>query len=78
MLKIGFNASNYCICYYTHIINICSAHIIASVMSTTKCYLSNLGVPLDSNLATCNDSDDSSDDNDSDNGSDDNDPDDGP
>ncbi len=73
--KIGFNASNHRIRCYAHIINICSAHIIASVTSTTKRYLSDLGVPLDSNLATCDDSDDSSDDDDSDDGSDDDDPD---
>src|SRR6266581_3551980 len=66
--KIGFNASNHRIRCYAHIINICSAHIIASVMSTTKRYLSDLGVPLDSNLATCDDSDDGSDDDDPDNG----------
>ena len=47
-------------------------------MSTTKRYLSDLGVPLDSNLATCDDSDDSSDDDDSNDGSDDDDPDNGP
>jgi len=76
--KIGFNASNHRIRCYAHIINICSTHIIASVTSTTKRYLSDLGVPLDSNLATCDDSDDSSDDDDSDNGSDDDDPDNGP
>jgi len=62
---------------YAHIINICSSHIIASITSTAKCYLSDLKVPLDSNLAICDDSDDGSDDDDSDDGSDDDDSDDG-
>src|SRR5712691_10909234 len=80
--KIRFDALNNRIRCYAHIINICSSHIIASVTSTTKCHLSNLEVPLDSNFATCNDSDnrpdndnsnDGSDDDNSDNSSDDDD-----
>ena len=77
--KIQFNALNNCICCYTHIINICSSHIVASVTSTTKHQLSNLQVPLsndsdnhpddnNSNDSSNNDSDDGSDDNNSDNG----------
>jgi len=69
--KIDFNALNNRIRCYAHIINICSSHVIASITSTAKRYLSDLEVPLDSNLAICDDSDDGSDDNDSDDGSDD-------
>jgi len=56
---------------YAHIINICSSHIIASVTSTTNHHLSNLEVPLDSNFATCDDSDDHPDNDNSNDGSDD-------
>ena len=82
--KIRFDALNNRIRCYTHIINICSSHIIASVTSTTKRQLSNLEVPLgddsddrpdddNSNDGSNDDSDDGSDDDDSNNGSDDND-----
>ncbi len=71
--KIDFHASKNRVRCYAHIINICSSHIIASVTTTTKRYLSDLEVPLDSNFATCDDSDDGSDDDDSDDGSDDDD-----
>lgn len=64
--KIDFNALKNRIRCYAHIINICSSHIIASLTSTAKRYLSDLEVPLDSNLATRNDSDNDSDDDDSD------------
>jgi hypothetical protein len=49
---------------YAHIINICSSHIIASMTSTSKSYLSDLKVPTDSNYATRDDSDGESDDDD--------------
>ncbi|KAN0130186.1 hypothetical protein V8E53_011943 [Lactarius tabidus] len=38
---------------YAHIINICSSHIVASVTSTPKSYISDLKVPIDSNIVTC-------------------------
>jgi hypothetical protein len=48
---------------YAHIINVCSSHIIASMMSTSKSYLSDLKVATDSNYATRDDSDGESDNN---------------
>src|SRR5712691_9777883 len=69
--KIRFDALNNRIRCYAHIINICSSHIIASVTSTTNRHLSNLEVPLDSNFATCDDSDDHPDNDNSNDGSDD-------
>jgi len=69
--KIRFDALNNRIRCYAHIINICSSHIIASVTSTTNHHLSNLEVPLDSNFATCDDSDDRPDNDNSNDGSDD-------
>jgi hypothetical protein len=65
--KITFNPLDGRIHCYAHIINICSSHIVASVTSTSKSYLVNLGVPVGSSHVTC-DSDDSDD---SDDGSDD-------
>ena len=65
--KITFNPLDGRIRCYAHIINICSSHIVASVTSTSKSYLANLGVPVGSSHVTC-DSDDSDD---SDDGSDD-------
>jgi hypothetical protein len=43
---------------YAHIINICCSHIVTSITSTSKSYLSNLKVPIDSNHATHDNSDD--------------------
>jgi len=47
MATIDFSSLNNCICCYAHIINICSAHIIASVTSSKKRHLSGLGIPAD-------------------------------
>jgi len=55
---LDFNSLNHCIHCYTHIINICSSHIVASVTSTSKSYLSDLKVPVDPNNVTCDDDDD--------------------
>jgi len=59
MATIDFSSSNNRICCYAHIINICSAHIIASVTSSKKHDLSSLGIPAD---GSGNGSDDDSDD----------------
>jgi len=47
MATIDFSSLNNHICCYAHIINICSAHIIASVTSSKKYHLSSLGIPAD-------------------------------
>jgi len=62
---LDFDSLNHRICCYAYIINICSSHIIASVTSTSKSYLSDLKVPVDPNNVTCNDDND---DNESDDG----------
>jgi len=61
---LDFDSLNHCIHCYAHIINICSSHIIASVTSTSKSYLSDLKVPVDPNNVTCdnNNNDDKLDD----------------
>jgi hypothetical protein len=61
---VGFDHLNHCIRCYAHIINICSSHIIASVTSIPKSYISDLKVPVGLNVAICDDSNDSSDDGD--------------
>ena len=62
-MKVGFDCLGHHICCYAHIINICSSHIIASVTSTSKSYLFNLKIPVDSNyVASGGQSDDDSDD----------------
>jgi hypothetical protein len=43
--EIDFNPLNHHIHCYTHIINICSSHIVASMTPTSKLYLSDLKVP---------------------------------
>ncbi|KAN0135285.1 hypothetical protein V8E53_006850, partial [Lactarius tabidus] len=53
-IAVGFNHRNNHVQCYAHIINICSSHIVASVTSTPKSYISNLKVPIDSNIVTCN------------------------
>jgi hypothetical protein len=52
-IAVGFDHRNNCVRCYAHIINICSSHIVASVTSTPKLYISNLKVPIDSNIVTC-------------------------
>lgn len=61
---VDFNHLNHRVRCYAHIINICTSHIIASVTSTPKSYVSEPGVPTDSESATHDDSDDESDDGD--------------
>lgn len=61
---LNFDACNHRIRCYAHIINICSSHIISSVTSVSKKYLSSLKVPFVSNRMSCGDSDDDEDDED--------------
>jgi len=70
--KIGFDPLDCRICCYTHIINICTSHVIASATSTSKSYLANLKVPVNLDNVACGDSNNMSDDSASDIGLDDN------
>jgi hypothetical protein len=45
---VGFDSLNHRVRCYAHIINLCSSHVVASVTSTSKAYLSELDVPIDS------------------------------
>jgi hypothetical protein len=61
--KVDFDHLNHRIRCYAHIINICSSHIIASVTSTSKSYLSDLEAPVHLDYVACGGpSDDESDD----------------
>jgi hypothetical protein len=53
VIAVGFDHKNNHVRCYAHIINICSSHIVASVTSTPKSYISDLKVPIDSNIVTC-------------------------
>lgn len=50
--SINFDPLNHHVRCYTHIINICSSHIVTSMTSTSKSYLSYLKVPVSSSVAT--------------------------
>ena len=58
---VDFNHLNNCVRCYAHIINICSSHVISSMTSVSKRYLSELKVPINPSPMTCNDSEDESD-----------------
>jgi hypothetical protein len=66
MTKIGFDPKDHRIRCYAHIINICSSHIVASTTPTSKSYLSDLKVPLDTNHTTLDNSDSEADSDDDD------------
>ena len=57
-IAVNFDNLNHHVWCYTHIINICSSHIISSVTSVSKWYLSKLKVPIDSNSTIRDESDD--------------------
>jgi hypothetical protein len=57
-IGFDFDAIKHRIRCYAHIINICSSHVIASVTSVSKSYLSALKVPFDSNRVFCDDFED--------------------
>jgi hypothetical protein len=61
-IAIDFNHLNHCVRCYAHIINICSSHVISSMMSVSKQYLSELKVPINPSHTFHDDSDDESDD----------------
>jgi len=69
--SINFNPLNHRVCCYAHIINICSLHIVASMTSTSKSYLSCLKVPISSSIVTCSKPNNRADNSNSDKGSDD-------
>jgi hypothetical protein len=62
-VAVGFDNLKHRVRCYAHIINICSSHIISSVTSVSKQYLSELEVPVGSN-PIIHDSEDESDDDD--------------
>jgi hypothetical protein len=45
-VRVNFDPLNHCIWCYTHIINVCSSHIVASATSISKSHLSGLNVPV--------------------------------
>jgi len=53
--KVNFNHLDNRVRCYAHIINICCLHIIASVTSIPKLYLSDLKVPISSDYASRDD-----------------------
>ncbi|SRR5258708_7040004 len=57
-IGLNFNHLKHCVWCYTHIINICSSHIISSMTSVSKWYLSNLKVPADTDCMFCAEDDD--------------------
>src|SRR5258707_5379581 len=59
---LDFDHLKHCIRCYAHIINICSSHIISSMTSVSKWYLSNLKVPADIDCMFCAEDDDDLDD----------------
>jgi len=70
--SINFDPLNHHVRCYAHIINICSLHIVASMTSTSKSYLSRLKVPVGSSVATRSKPNNRADNSNSDEGSDDN------
>ncbi len=63
-IRLNFNHLKHHVWYYTHIINICSSHIISSMTSVSKWYLSNLKVPADTDHMFCTKDDNDLDDGD--------------
>jgi hypothetical protein len=63
-LGLDFDRLKHHVQCYTHIINICASHIISSMTSVSKQYISNLKVPTDTDSMFCaKDNDDLDDDN---------------
>src|SRR5216684_9407134 len=61
---LDFDHLKHCIRCYAHIINICLSHIISSMTSVSKWYLSNLKVPADIDCMFCTKDDNDLDDGD--------------
>src|SRR5260221_11790541 len=52
-IRLNFDHLKHRVWCYTHIINICSSHIISSMTSVSEWYLSNLKVPADTDHMFC-------------------------
>jgi hypothetical protein len=65
-IAVDFDHLKHRVRCYAHIINICSSHVISSMTSVSKPYISKLKVPIDSNFIFCGDSEDELDDDDDD------------
>jgi hypothetical protein len=63
-IAVDFDHLKHHVRCYAHIINICSSHVISSMTSVFKPYISKLKVPVDSNFIFCGDSEDELDDDD--------------
>src|SRR5258708_13107793 len=63
-VRLDFDHLKHCIWCYAHIINICSSHIISSMTSVSKQYLSDLKVPADPDHMFCTKANDDLDDRD--------------
>src|SRR5258707_1858066 len=63
-IGLNFDHLKHCVWCYAHIINICSSHIISSMTSVSKWYLSDLKVPADTDHMFCTKDDDDLDDGD--------------
>src|SRR5258707_1637977 len=61
---LDFDHPKHCVLCYAHIINICSSHIISSMTSVSKWYLSDLKVPADTDCMFCTEDNDDLDDSD--------------
>src|SRR5229473_286225 len=57
-IRLNFNHLKHHVWYYTHIINICSSHIISSMTSVSEWYLSNLKIPADTDRMFCTENND--------------------
>jgi hypothetical protein len=65
-IAVDFDHLKHRVRCYAHIINICSSHVISSITSVSKLYISKLKVPVDSNFIFCGDSENELDDDDDD------------
>src|SRR5258708_15166900 len=63
-VRLDFDHLKHRVWCYTHIINICSSHIISSMTSVSERYLSNLKVPADTDHMFCAEDNDDLDDGD--------------
>ena len=66
-VMVEFDHLKHCVRCYVHIINICSSHVISSMTSVSRPYLSELKVSVDPNPNFRNDNDDNEFNDDSDN-----------
>src|SRR5229473_2097381 len=57
-VRLDFDHLKHHVQCYTHIINICSSHIISSMTSVSEWYLSNLKIPADTDRMFCTEDND--------------------